>query len=289
MDSQLFAPWRPPAAIEAEKSDDTHLLEDLPDHPDQLPDLRPGGKIAMERDNDFEISTNGTNKLLEAAMPMLGASIRLRGMRRCNSVEALHGQVVIEIQSFERMVETAGYDSATVIAARYILCAVVDEAVLSTHWGADSMWSERPLLSVYHNETWGGEKVFAILERVMAESHRFFDLMELIYYALSLGFEGKYHVQHNGQARLDQLLETIYKKIEKHRGDPPKRLTEPEPRIASSAHTLSWRLPFWAYPVIALVALVFIHQAFDIPLEREVDRIREVLNQTLETTGGRDN
>ncbi|TQM89968.1 type IVB secretion system protein IcmH/DotU [Roseinatronobacter monicus] len=289
MESKVFPGWPQPTATDADKADDMRLLGDQPNHPELLPDLRPGGKVAKERGNDFEISTNGTNKLLEAAMPMLGASIRLRGMRRCGSVEALHGQVVIEIQSFERMIEGAGYDSATMIAARYILCAVVDEAVLSTHWGADSMWSERPLLSVYHNETWGGEKVFAILERVMAESHRFFDLMELIYYAISLGFEGKYHVQHNGQARLDQLLETIYKHIEKHRGEPPKRLTEPEPRIASVAHLLSWRMPFWAYLVIALFALIIIHQAFDIPLEREVDRIREVLKQTLATTNGGDN
>lgn len=230
---------------------------------------------------DFQLIAQGDNRLLEAAMPLLGASVRLRGLHHHDDVEVLHARMVNEVQTFERAIEAAGYDTATVVAARYCLCAMVDESILSTHWGADSQWPERPLLSVFHNETWGGEKVFAILDRVMAEGHRFFDLMELIYYCIALGFEGKFHVMHNGQAKLDHLLDTLHRQIERHRGEPAGRLTDPETRIAQTRQTLRARLPLWAYPLLGLAALVVIHLAFDIPLDRQIDAIRDSINQTL--------
>ncbi|MCO5063381.1 MAG: type IVB secretion system protein IcmH/DotU [Rhizobiaceae bacterium] len=239
--------------------------------------------LARHAARDFQIVSTGSNRLLEGAMPLLGASVRLRGLYHLDDVAALHAHLANEVQAFERASEAAGYDAATVIAARYCICATVDEAVLSHHWGGDSLWPERPLLSLFHNETWGGEKVFAILDRVMAETNRFQDLLELIYYCIGLGFEGKYHVMHNGQAKLHELLETVYRQLEKQQGEPPGRLTFPEQHIVNRPEEISRRLPIWAVPVIGAAIVGAIYMAFDVPLDRQIDHIRASINESLAT------
>ena len=68
-----------------------------------------------------------------------------------------------------------------VLAARYALCAGLDEAVLSTPWGAQSEWAQHPLLVALHREAWGGEKFFEMLDRISQDPTRYIDLMELQY------------------------------------------------------------------------------------------------------------
>ena len=62
-----------------------------------------------------------------------------------------------------------------------MLCAGLDEAVLSTPWGAESEWAQHPLLVTLHREAWGGEKFFEMLDRISADPARYLDLMELQY------------------------------------------------------------------------------------------------------------
>ena len=50
-------------------------------------------------------------------------------------------------------------------------CALrLDEAVLSTPWGAQSEWAQHPLLVTLHREAWGGEKFFEMLRPDLAGS-----------------------------------------------------------------------------------------------------------------------
>lgn len=245
------------------------------------PTPRNSTTLSRQAAREFQIVSTGSNRLLEAAMPLLGAAVRLRGLYQLDQVEVLHTHLANEVRAFERSSEAAGYDTATVIAARYCICSMIDEAVLSQHWGADSLWPEHPLLSVFHNETWGGEKVFAILDRVVAEGNRFHDLMELIYYCINLGFEGKFHVMHNGSARLQELTETVYRQLERHQGEAPARLTAPEANIANRAQQMSRRLPLWAVPLIGLAIVAAIYLAFDIPLDQQIERTSTAIAEAL--------
>ncbi len=230
---------------------------------------------------DFQLSAKGKNRLLEAAVPLLGLSVRIRNLHDFNDIEALHSRLVNEIPIFQQELEKMEYDEATVLAARYILCATLDEAVLSQVWGAESVWPERPMLSIFHNETWGGEKVFAILDRVMDEAHRFLDLLELLYYCIALGFEGKYHVMHNGQAKLEQLLLNVHGILEKHRGEAPDKLVNPEPNIYDSKERMGWRFPVWGVVLVCLVLLAGINIAFNENLSNQIDGIEAKIEASL--------
>ena len=84
-----------------------------------------------------------------------------------------------EIRRFEESARAAGVSNEMTLAARYALCAALDEAVLSTPWGAHTEWSQQTLLVTLHREAWGGEKFFEMLSRISQDPGRHIDLMEL--------------------------------------------------------------------------------------------------------------
>jgi type VI secretion system protein ImpK len=242
---------------------------------------RPYVRTAPRSTLDFQLQPSGSNKLLDLTMPLLGLAARIRDMPAFGSVEMLHARVTNEIENFQQEATALGYDDATILAARYCLCAMIDESVLSQSWGAESFWPERPMLSVFHNETWGGEKVFGVLDRVMDEAYRFPDLLEFIYFCLTLGFEGRYHVMHNGRAKLDHLIEAVWRQIEKHQGPAPARLVDPEPNILSQTQPMTWRVPVGVIALASLALLAVLHTVYDANLVSRIESIAAEIDTSL--------
>ena len=75
------------------------------------------------------------------------------------------------------------------------------------------------LLAMFHNETWGGEKVFQLMAKLAEKPAENRDLLELIYAALALGFEGRYRVIENGRAQLDAVRDRLAQILKQQRGD----------------------------------------------------------------------
>ena len=118
---------------------------------------------------------------MQAASPLLLLTGQLRGTLSPMDVAGLRRHVLEEIRRFEEHARSSGVPNEIVLAARYVLCAGLDEAVLSTPWGAQSEWAQHPLLVTLHREAWGGEKFFEMLDRISADPARHIDLMELQY------------------------------------------------------------------------------------------------------------
>ena len=144
----------------------------------------------------------GLNPLVQAASPLLLLTAQLREHASSMDVAGLRRHALEEIRRFEEQARAAGVPNEVVLAARYALCAGLDEAVLSTPWGAQSEWAQHPLLVALHREAWGGEKFFDMLDRISQDPARHIDLMELQYLVLALGFAGKYQVQERGHEQL---------------------------------------------------------------------------------------
>ena len=136
----------------------------------------------------------------------------------------LRRQALEDIRSFEDRARAAGIPNEIVLAARYVLCATVDEAVMSTPGGSQSEWAQNPLLVALHREAWGGEKFFEMLDRIARDPGRHIDLMELQYVSLALGFMGKYHTMDRGHERLAEVRAGLYRTIRSQRGKPPSEL-----------------------------------------------------------------
>jgi type VI secretion system protein ImpK len=201
----------------------------------------------------------GLNPLVQAASPLLLLGGQLRSTLTQLDVAGLRRHVVDEIRRFEENARRAGVRNEVVLTARYVLCALLDEAVLATPWGAQSDWSQHTLLIAMHREAWGGEKFFEMLDRISADPNRHIDLMELQYLALAFGFTGKYQVLDRGHERLADVQRGLYRKIRDFRGNPEADLSLRWRGLEDRRNPLVRYVPWWVITAaaLAIVAIAF--------------------------------
>lgn len=241
-------------------------------------DSAPEGRVGDQGfgNDQFQLRGLEDNRLIDAATPLLGLVIRVRRLADFHGVESLYQQVVDEVAAIDRELVEQGYERPTVVAYRYVLCAFIDEAVLGTDWGAHSVWSQHSLLSRFHNETWGGEKVFAITARMEQEPSRYRDMLEFIYLCLCLGFEGRYKVMTNGRDEYEQIIRGLYEQIRGLRRDEePQPLTSALDNVTPARNRLRTGLPLWGIGGLFVAAMAGVYTLYNIALN---ERIRDVLS-----------
>ena len=228
----------------------------------------------------FQLRGLEDNRLVDAATPLLGLVMRVRRLADNDSVERLYRQVVDEVAAIDRELVEQGYERPTVVAYRYVLCAFIDEAVLGTDWGAHSVWSQHSLLSRFHNETWGGEKVFAILARMEREPERYREMLEFIYLCLCLGFEGRYKVMDNGREEYEEVIRGLYEQLRDLRGDDdPQPLTGPLDNVVPARNRLRTGLPLWGIGGLFVAAMVGVYMLYSNALDERIRDVIRVLEQ----------
>jgi type VI secretion system protein ImpK len=193
---------------------------------------------------------NPEDILAAAAAPLLIVVAHLRNAAQQADVPALRKEMAEQLRIFEERAARFGGRIGDVSAARYALAALVDEAVMTTPWGSASAWSTNSLLLEFHSETWGGEKVFAMVDRVRAEPQKYLALMKLLDVCLLLGFEGKYRVIDNGREQLTDLRAELGRLLRQHGRQPPRELSSSW-QGTSATQILRNYLPLWVVFAIA--------------------------------------
>jgi type VI secretion system protein ImpK len=214
-----------------------------------------GDAVEPIADASRELLGVGLNPLVRAASPLLLLAGQLRGSVTPMDVDGLRQLAMEEIRRFEENARGAGVQSEVIVAARYVLCAGLDEAVLSTPWGAQSNWSQHPLLVALHREAWGGEKFFEMLDRISQDPDKYIDLMELQYLCLAFGFGGKYQVQDRGYERLAAIQQDLYRSIRSRRHAPPNDLSIHWRGLEDRRNPLIRYVPWWVVGAMALAVL----------------------------------
>ena len=165
------------------------------------------------------------NPLVSAASPLLSAAPRIRAMVQHPNPAGLKDALADGVRKFEARARADGLPNEQVIAARYILCTLLDESAASTPWGGSGVWSNQSLLVLFHNETWGGEKVFQLMSKLAENVAANRNLLELMYVALAFGFEGRYRVLNDGKAQLESLRVRLSQMLRGNRADGDKTLS----------------------------------------------------------------
>lgn len=213
------------------------------------------------------------NPLVACASGLLAAAAQLRGTPAHPNPTALLEGLVAGVRKFETCARARGLVDAVVLPARYVLCALLDESVLDTPWGSESLWGERGLLITFHNETWGGEKFFEALDRLLAYPSGNLELLELMSLCLALGFEGRYRVREGGRTELEQVRERLYLAIRNQRGEPEHELSPHWQGVRERRDPLLHHLPLWVMTAILGVALLGLFSAFTFALHRASDPV----------------
>lgn len=207
----------------------------------------------------------GTSPLVAAASPVLAAAIRITSDRgRTPDVDRLRRAMVQAVRRFETEALATGMDTRSLRAARYALCATVDDLVLSTPWGSGSSWAQQSMTSIFHNEVTGGERFFEILDQMQQDLGHHEPVVELMYLCMSLGFVGRYRVMPRGVAALSELRDGVYRTIRQRRGDFERDLSPQWRGIVAGARRLSQRVPLWAVGLATatVAAVLFITFTF---------------------------
>lgn len=193
---------------------------------------------------DSLIPAHGINPIVAAASPLLNTVAQIRATLENPDPEALRARLVEAVRAFERKAAQAGIEPRKLVAARYVLCTFLDEAATSTPWGGSGAWARQSLLVSFHNETWGGEKVFQLLARLAEDPAGNRDLLELMHVVLALGFEGRFRVQADGPTQLVRLRERLHTLLREQRGDFERDLSPHWVGRPMQRQPLS-RLPVW--------------------------------------------
>jgi type VI secretion system protein ImpK len=85
--------------------------------------------------------------------------------------------------------------------ARFMMCAWIDESILSSRWDYRDQWQREQLQRLYYNTFEAGEEVF---ERLNTIGYHQNNVREIYYLCLSLGFKGKF-IHPEDDYLLDQL------------------------------------------------------------------------------------
>lgn len=188
---------------------------------------------------------NGLNPLLAAASPLLAVVSQLRVTLQHPNPQALRDELVRTITAFEQAARVAAVTPEKIIAARYVLCTLLDETASFTPWGGSGMWAKHSLLVVFHGEASGGEKFFLLLSKLAEQPKANRDILELMYVCLALGFQGRYGLIENSAGQLELLRERLAQILRQERGDYERDLSPRwQPTVTGRSRVLTI-VPLW--------------------------------------------
>ncbi len=204
------------------------------------------------------LMTANLNPLVAAAAPLLSAAPRIRAMATHPNAAGLKDALADGVRKFEQQARAEGLPNEQVIAARYIVCTLLDESAASTPWGSSGVWSNQSLLVQFHNETWGGEKVFQLMSKLAENVPANRNLLELMYVVLAFGFEGRYRVANDGRAQLDSVRTRLAQMLKgtKERAEPA---LSPRWEGVAADGKLRAGVPMWIVMSLAALVLALIY------------------------------
>ncbi len=231
----------------------------------------------------------GLNPLERAAAPLLALLTRLRNTISHPMPASLRAQLLAYLRQFEEQAKGAGVPQDEVMLSRYVLCTALDEAVLSTPWGSGSDWGKQSLLITLHNEAWGGEKVFQLLEHCLQNARQKLNILELLYLCMCLGFEGRYRVMNDGRSQLEALRERTAATIRSVRGEYERGLSPRWRGVSAVRDRLSQFVPPWVGIAVCLALLLLLLFGLRLklasdaePVFRNIHALGEIPVQTID-------
>lgn len=244
-----------------------------------IPTQASGAVASNAPQGQVHMQGNALNPLVRAANPLLDLITPLRRMTSHPNVELLRTQLIGAIKTFENEAKGARADHEAIAVARYSLCTFLDETISSTPWGGGGVWASRSLLVTFHNEAFGGEKFFLILQKLGQDTVANLHILELMYLCLALGLEGRYRVIEGGRAQLEMLRERLQQLIQKQRGAFEPELSVHWKGAVGKGEPL-WRvIPVWVLATIAIAILIILQLFLGYRLNQASDPVFTSLHQ----------
>lgn len=231
------------------------------------------------------------NPLYQAAKPLLLTLAKLPDMQLEGHVqiEAFRQLLQREVISFQTLCNRANLQREHITTASYCLCTALDEAANSTLWGGGQQsdlgpWAKEMLAHTFHEDTSGGSTFFMLVGRLSTQPELHKDLLELMYFILSLGFQGKHHNTDNGAQHLDMIRQRLYTLFMAGREPLPRALSSQWQGAGAGRFRMLRSIPVWvSVSLFSLISLGMLGaSAFQLNTQRQqlVQDIQAIGNMT---------
>lgn len=162
---------------------------------------------------------------------------------------------------------------------KYVMVALIDELILHSNWQGKISWLSKPLQLDYFAEHLAGEGFFARLEMLRQNYLDNYEILEIYYICISLGFAGIYRIK--GLEFLQALQVGLYQQIEdaRHRNNHNNYVTKDTPR---QNRKMSIRLSLWTIPVVVSLIIITIYSAYLYAIDKQANNALYQLNKYLE-------
>jgi type VI secretion system protein ImpK len=226
--------------------------------PAPLPGLGPVGhqlpQQAMVLKRDVPIAPN-ENIMIEASGPVLLLLGRLRASLMHARFSNLMDQMAEAIDGFDKELRANSISQEMATEAKYIVCATADDIVQHIPSEDRHVWTQYSMLSRFFGERIGGVKFFEKLDRAKQDPVVNYDLLELMYACLALGFQGRYRTEPNGVVALQTIQRNLYETLRRVRPRTgldlsPNWFGQDMPTVAATM-----KVPMWSIAAIAAALL----------------------------------
>jgi len=115
--------------------------------------------------------------------------------------DQVRSDVLRLLSDSESCMKDGGFTRDDYDLARFMVCAWVDEVILSSGWNQSNMWQREPLQRVFYNTVEAGEEAF---EKLNSLGFHQSQVREVYYLCLALGFKGRF-IHPGDEYLLEQL------------------------------------------------------------------------------------
>lgn len=221
----------------------------------------------MKKANEYEISFN---PFITAASPLLRTVLQMKENLEKEHEYEIREELVEKINLYNETASKYGIEENEILVTRYILCTFADELMNSTYLGKENNWSNNSLLSIFHNETYGGENFFHLLDKFLRVPAKYIHILELMYICISLGFEGKYRVIDRGQIELNNIKDGLFRQIKIVQGrDPLSFYTKQEPSKDKFRLFNKVSYPILFLSIFTLISIIYFALTFSLYTQSE--------------------
>lgn len=180
----------------------------------------------------------------------------------------------------ENTATTAGIASEDIHAAKYALCATIDELILSaSDCPFRDQWELNPMQLVMFGDQLAGDKFFTYLEELRSKGAIRLQALEVYHLCLLLGFQGKYRLE--GSEQLGYLTARLGEELVFLKG----KRTAFAPRWASPdsvVHLLRRQVPLWTPALVLGIVGAISFTAFSLTLSSNTQKQMALLDNVIQ-------
>jgi type IV/VI secretion system ImpK/VasF family protein len=159
-----------------------------------------------------------TNPLVAAAGPIFSLLERLFASPTLPPVDSIRENIEHELRAFHSRLHGKTNTEETDALGSYLLSATIDEMIGKSYLRLYGTPAEfRAFTPLSFDGVGPEERFFDIVLYIKDRPNQYLDLIELAYYCLIAGFEGKQHQKADGRMMLDNLIEELFQLIQQHR------------------------------------------------------------------------